>query len=241
MKKEEKQPPFDGPYKKAEAPKTDKSGAVHSPMSRARHLAQQAMKKQVKEDVYLEDLSLDDLLDFIVSEDYEQLDEISKATVGSYIKKAKTSAIGASQVAGMGSNIVGQKTVDKAERKVQKRASGINKAVDRLTREDTDFDDEGTLVSEKLSFSDFIDKLNEQLLEYETKSGVYRHKGSYGSAYQGDDDEEDKPKKVAAPDAPKRGRGRPAGSTGASYKPRSAETKAAAAAKAAASKAANKK
>jgi hypothetical protein len=97
-------------------------------------------------------------------------------------------------------------------------------------------------MAEKLTFSDFIDKLNEQLLEYETKGGVYRHKGSYGSSYQGDgDDEDDKPKKAAAPDAPKRGRGRPAGSTGASYKPRSAETKAAAAAKAAATKAANKK
>jgi hypothetical protein len=87
--------------------------------------------------------------------------------------------------------------------------------------------------------------MNEQLLEYESdNSGVYRHtkKATYGTSYQGDDDEDDKPKKpAAAPDAPKRGRGRPAGSTGASYKPRSAATKAAAAAKSAATKAANKK
>ena len=175
-------------------------------------------------------------------EEVEEIDELNKATLGSYVKKAKGSIIGGAQVMGMGSKMTGQNTQDKAEAQVRKRASGINKAVDRLTREDTDFDDEGNLVSEKLSFSDFIDKLNEQLLEYETKGGVYRHKGSYGSAYQGDDDEEDdKPKKVAAPDAPKRGRGRPAGFTGASYKPRSTETKAAAAAKAAATKAANKK
>jgi hypothetical protein len=210
-------------------------------MSRARDLARQAMKKQMKENFDL-DISDEQADSLVQASNLEQIDELSKATIGSYIKKAKGSAIGSAQVTGMGSSMTGQKTQDKAERNVQKRASGINKAVDRLTREESNFDEEGNLMAEKLTFSDFIDKLNEQLLEYETKSGVYRHKGSYGSAYQGDaDDEDDKPKKAAAPDAPKRGRGRPAGSTGASYKPRSAETKAAAAAKAAATKAANKK
>jgi len=37
--------PFDGPYTKVKANIKDKSGAVHSPMSRARNLAQQAFKK----------------------------------------------------------------------------------------------------------------------------------------------------------------------------------------------------
>jgi hypothetical protein len=234
-------PPFDGPYTKSPGSVKDKSGAVHTPMSRARDLARQAMKKQMKENFDL-DISDEQADSLVQASNLEQIDELSKATIGSYIKKAKGSAIGSAQVTGMGSSMTGQKTQDKAERNVQKRASGINKAVDRLTREESNFDEEGNLMAEKLTFSDFIDKLNEQLLEYETKSGVYRHKGSYGSTYQGDaDDEDDKPKKAAAPDAPKRGRGRPAGSTGASYKPRSAETKAAAAAKAAATKAANKK
>jgi hypothetical protein len=113
----------------------------------------------------------------------------------------------------------------------------------KLKEETNQFDAEGNLMAEKLKFSDFIAKMNEQLLEYDSDdSGVYRHtkKATYGTSYQGDDDEDEKPKKPAA-DAPKRGRGRPAGSSGASYKPRSAETKAAAAAKAAATKAANKK
>lgn len=88
-----------------------------------------------------------------------------------------------------------------------------------FAKESVGFDDEGNLVSQKVSFSDFLNKINEQLLEYETKSGVYRHKGSYGSSYQGDDDEDDdKPKKPAEP-AVKRGRGRPAGSkSGANQK-----------------------
>ena len=108
--------------------------------------------------------------------------------------------------------------------------------------EAANFDEQGNLMAEKLKFSDFIAKMNEQLLEYESDdSGVYRHtkKATYGNSYQGDDDEDEKPKKAAAP-AEKRGRGRPAGSTGASYKPRSAATAAAAKAKAAATKAANK-
>jgi len=73
-----------------------------------------------------------------VAESIEQLDELSPSTLGSYIKKAKASAIGSSQVMGMGSNITGQKTQDKAEKTVQKRASGINTAVDRLTKESED-------------------------------------------------------------------------------------------------------
>ena len=52
------------------------------------------------------------------------------------------------------------------------------------------------------SFADF-------LKEYESKSGVYRHKGTYGTSYNSDDDD-DAPKKPAAP-AEKRGRGRPVG------------------------------
>jgi predicted secreted protein len=39
------QPPFDGPYKKIGGTVTDKSGAKHTPMSRAKDLARQAMKR----------------------------------------------------------------------------------------------------------------------------------------------------------------------------------------------------
>jgi hypothetical protein len=47
----------------------------------------------------------------------------------------------------------------------------------------------------------------------EYKNGRYVHKGTYGTSYQGDDeDDEDKPKKKAEPTGEKRGRGRPMGS-----------------------------
>lgn len=108
---------------------------------------------------------------------------------------------------------------------------------------------EGTEM-DKLTFKQFTEQLDElvefvesaeQLDEYNSKDGVYRHKGTYGGAYvdpEGADDADDKPKAAPAP-VVKKGRGRPAGSYG-TYKARSAETKAAAAAKSAASKAANK-
>jgi diphthamide synthase subunit DPH2 len=38
--------PFEGPYSKSSSTVTDKSGAKHTPMSRVRHLARQAMEKQ---------------------------------------------------------------------------------------------------------------------------------------------------------------------------------------------------
>lgn len=48
MKKEETTPPFDPPYKTNKGVVTDKSGAKHGPMSMARNLAKQAMKKQAE-------------------------------------------------------------------------------------------------------------------------------------------------------------------------------------------------
>ena len=45
-KADDNKPPFDGPYKKSTGVVTDKSGAKHGPMSIARNLARQALKKQ---------------------------------------------------------------------------------------------------------------------------------------------------------------------------------------------------
>jgi hypothetical protein len=71
----------------------------------------------------------------------------------------------------------------------------------RKMKEDFELEE---VESGTLSYKDFVSSL----LEYETKDGVYRHKGSYGSSYQGDDDE---PKKKPVDSTEKRGRGRPAG------------------------------
>ena len=97
-----------------------------------------AKKRLAKEEVELtlEDYSVAELEEFMLSEDFEQLDELSKSTLGSYVKKSKSAIIGNAQVTGMSN--VGDKAKAKAEKTVEKRAKGINKAVDKLTEEELD-------------------------------------------------------------------------------------------------------
>lgn len=85
----------------------------------------------------------------------------------------------------------------------------------KVTKEEIELTQEETDMSEKLTYAQFVEQLN----EYNSKDGVYRHKGTYAGGYSADDgDDDDAPKKPAAP-AVKRGRGRPAGSkSGANQK-----------------------
>ena len=93
-----------------------------------------AVDKLTKEEFTLEDYSLEELEDFMVSEDFEQLDEVSKATLGSYVKKAS------GKLASHGINMVG--SLEKSDianaayhgTKIDKRQKGISKAVDKLTK-----------------------------------------------------------------------------------------------------------
>ena len=59
--------PFDGPYTKSKGNVKDKSGAVHTPMSRAKDSARKAMQKKMKEsfDLDITDEEADDLLESI--------------------------------------------------------------------------------------------------------------------------------------------------------------------------------
>lgn len=105
-----------------------------------------------------------------MNEDVDQLDELSKSTLGSYVNKASD---GAAKSASSSTSFAFRSTAaknprvkaaaakisDEEDAKRQKRLSGIGKAVSRLTKEDS-----------------------EQLDEYEAKQGVYKHKGTYGSA-----------------------------------------------------------
>ena len=260
-------PPFDGPYTKVKDTVTDKSGAKHTPMSRAKHLAQQAAiaiaKKKVKEEFDMDitteqalelleavkkqdipaflrkargdkPLNLDDLKknDSIsdknnlakargVKEEVEELDELSKTTIGSYVKKAKSSLIGSSQVMGMGSKTTGQKTHDKAEKKVQKRASGINKAVDRLTKEETEMNSFKSYMQEDLD-----EAMWPGTPEYKKKFGDAPSRGKVGTSsttskgtqtvtstgVKHERDYEKAEKETSQPESgEKRGRGRPKG------------------------------
>lgn len=96
----------------------------------------------------------------------------------------------------------------------KKKAKGLQET--EITEKETPMN-EVNEMPEKLSFSEFVAMIDEQLNEYESKDGRYVHtKGTYGKSYQGDDEPE---KKTKAAPAEKRGRGRPAGSkSGANQK-----------------------
>jgi len=70
-------PPFDGPYTKSKGTVKDKSGAIHTPMSRAKELARKAMQQKMKEsfDLDITDEEADDLLEHILEQD----DEVARA------------------------------------------------------------------------------------------------------------------------------------------------------------------
>jgi len=108
----------------------------------------------------LSDYTIEELEDFMMSEDFDQLDEISKKTLGSYVKKAtsqatkdwntygaqrrksgslasKAHARGIKTGAGMEYDKEAGDAMDKADaamKRYDKRATGIGRAKDRLTK-----------------------------------------------------------------------------------------------------------
>ena len=159
-----------------------------------------------------------------------QLDELDKSTLASYAKKsvaelpkhqmnATYKATGPIAAAHAGKHPkTGESPIEWDNRKIKNRAAGVTRAVDKLTKEETDMKTFTQFMEEikdlEESSADVNEISEEQLDEYETKNGRYVHKGSYGSSYQPEDDEdEDEPKKKPAPTGEKRGRGRPKGST----------------------------
>lgn len=96
---------------------------------------QKAVSKLTKES--LEDYSLEELQEILVSEEYEQLDELSKTTLGNYIKKATNNISNVSRHIGM----PGETSAKPEYRKelmmhVNKRTDGITKAVKKLTEDE---------------------------------------------------------------------------------------------------------
>ena len=87
--------------------------------------------------------------------DEEQLDELSKKTLGSYVKKASAEASFASKLAGAAS--AGEYSKDAMSKEKQhsdlakKRKAGINTAVNKLTKEDIDADVDALMNGENLT------------------------------------------------------------------------------------------
>ena len=99
----------------------------------------------------LDKYSLEEIQEFMESEDYDNLDELSKATLGSYIKKASQSATDKA-VQATGNLANKQYYTARAQASAQhKRKLSVNKAVDRLTKESEELDFTELFAGEELS------------------------------------------------------------------------------------------
>lgn len=98
------------------------------------------------EDFNLEDFTLEELQEFTLSEEYEQLDELTKKTLGNYIKKASDDQGQHELHVGLNWNKdvndpSRAKTIGHHGRKSIMRSQGIERAVDKLTKEDVDMNE----------------------------------------------------------------------------------------------------
>lgn len=93
------------------------------------------------------------LEDFIVSEDFEQLDELSKGVLRNYINKAGTQVLSAAAAANSG-----MKFDDKQKAKLMKRGDSVDNAVDKLrAKKEMKEDIDALLQGEDLS-EEFVTK-----------------------------------------------------------------------------------
>ena len=177
-------------------------------MGRRQRGVEKAVKRLTKESIELnlEDYSLEELENFMVSEDFEQLDELSKETLGKYIKKSSQYR----GYHGMDAGNAGYRSKDQKDAidKMGRRQRGVEKAVKRLTKESTE---------DMKTYAQFVAELAEArktdddwgTSDIKPLSNVRKVAGTrYGGSAQTDEpednDDESKP-------AEKRGRGRPAG------------------------------
>jgi hypothetical protein len=113
----------------------------------------------------------------------EQIDELSKATVGRYINKAKDSIDTASYR--QGHKEAHGSSSKPLEKKLTKRHKGIETAVKKLTKEEQDFVDSLNDVDmeqidelSKKTVSSYLDKSEPRLKDYAHPQAIKRHKSA---------------------------------------------------------------
>jgi hypothetical protein len=118
-------------------------------------------------------------------EEVEQVDEVSKATLGSYIKKASVDAIKQGKIAHLKKHSLAisrkpekhddqkAKEIEKINKKAQNRLTGISKATDRLTKEEVEQVDE---VS-KATLGSYVKKASVDVKKHGFDSAVIKYAG----------------------------------------------------------------
>jgi methylphosphotriester-DNA--protein-cysteine methyltransferase len=135
-----------------------------------------------KEDVDLSDFTLEELEDFMMSEDFEQLDELSKGTLKSYMSKVQGSGKGSMHDIGKKYGKAGSKGDTKGQEKhlnkATTRAAGMGRAFDRLNKEDFEgaFDEDlAALVESEATLSEGFKEKAEVIFEAALSSKLSEH------------------------------------------------------------------
>jgi hypothetical protein len=133
----------------------------------------------------------------VMPEEYEQLDELSKDTLGSYVKKATTSVSANSYRSGYvkgsdtGHNLaVGKKGPQKdhssdsssALGTARKRQAGIGKAVERLTKEESELDERTLTKGEAKKKEDYVMGMKKGLSGFKQRYGERAKSVMYATA-----------------------------------------------------------
>jgi len=134
-----------GQYKPRDPEKKAASAAKAAASKAANKAKKAALTNEDCEEIF-EGLTFDDIIEMMLEEEYEQLDELSKATLGSYIKKASKDVGSKNFTSGFfdrdaddyGENMPAKRKSYAALQKGDKRQAGLEKATDRLTKESVD-------------------------------------------------------------------------------------------------------
>lgn len=113
---------------------------------------------ELEVELTLESMTAEEIQNFIESAEFEQLDEISKATLGSYVKKASTSLASNAMKAGDRTD----KKSGSSFRKAVNRMSGIQIAANKLTKEEVEELDE----LDKKTLGSYVNKSHDQLMKH---------------------------------------------------------------------------
>lgn len=112
-----------------------------------------------------------------LEESVEQIDELSKKTLGSYVKKASGDLAGKSAAnAAIAATQVDKPESEKADRKglvrdIHKRMKGISKASDKLTKEDVEIAEEKMTDAQMKKREEYVKSMKSKASEFKDKYG----------------------------------------------------------------------
>ncbi len=112
----------------------------------SRNLAGREYKRGAEKDAstsnlqksYKRDMGIAKAVDKLTKEEVENLDELKKSTLGSYVKKASTNQIGNTAAVLANKN---DPETDRARKRIGNRMVGIAKATDKLTKEEAEIEE----------------------------------------------------------------------------------------------------